>query len=148
MLIPWLYDFENEHKVVICQNWPHSYIFLRLTGLCTQNWQKNLTKIVYNSNTDCKTCSTQNLVSFLLLFTWHTQLVHILKAIELSYTGASNFQELLWGRTLSTKRKNPRVGSRPALLGPGQSPWQGSKAAPPCERQFVFGKIKYIISGP
>ena len=62
------------------------------------------------------------------------------------------FRNCLEGETSSAKRKNPWVGSRPAYRAPdgvqGESPWQGSKAAPPCVGKFVFGEVECIISGP
>ena len=51
----------------------------------------------------------------------------------------------------STKCKNPPVGSRPIHRNPGgiqgYSPWQMSKAVPPCVRKFVSDEVKCIVSG-
>ena len=69
--------------------------------------------------------------------------------------GLPTFRNCLEGETLSAKRKNPRVGSRPAYIvyrAPdgvqGQSPWQGSKASFLCVTKNILSEVKCIISGP
>ena len=56
--------------------------------------------------------------------------------------GLPTFRNCLAGETSIAKRKNPWVGSRPAYRAPDgvqrESPWQGSKAAPPCVGFFFF----------